>query len=146
MQVGVRLPDPPNAGARAALPDRIGGALRGAPLARGDPGWRLTPDGLHGRDGILHPSATEAAIYAALGLPFIPPEIRNGTDEVAVASRGELPALVSRADIRGDLHMHSLWSDGRDSIDAMVQGCRALGYEYMAITDHSPQLGGDRAT
>ena len=71
-------------------------------------------------------------------MPCIPPEVREGTDEIALASRGELPTLVSRADVRGDLHMHSLWSDGRDSIDAMVQTCLALGYKYMAITDHSP--------
>ena len=62
----------------------------------------------------------------------------TATTRSSAASRGELPALVSRGDIRGDLHMHTLWSDGRDSIEAMVQACVALGYEYMAITDHSP--------
>jgi DNA polymerase (family 10) len=138
MQVGVRLPAPPNAGAPLLYLTGSAAHFEALRSHAETLGWRLTPDGLHGRDGILHPSASEAAIYAALGLPFIPPEIREGTDEVAVASRGELPALVSRPDVRGDLHMHSLWSDGRDSIDAMVQGCLALGYEYMAITDHSP--------
>ena len=62
----------------------------------------------------------EEDIYAALGLPFIPPEIRNGDEEIEAAARGALPALVARADIRGDLHMHSTWSDGRDSVEAMV--------------------------
>src|SRR4029079_1349842 len=82
-------------------------------------------------------AASEAEIYDALALPFIPPEIRHGDDEVAAAAGGELPRLVAASDIRGDLHMHSTWSDGRDAIEAMVVSCRALGYEYMAITDHS---------
>jgi DNA polymerase (family 10) len=74
----------------------------------------------------------------------IPPEIRNGDEEIERASRGELPALIARGDIRGDLHMHSMYSDGRDLIEAMVEGCRALGYEYMAITDHSPHSAAAR--
>jgi DNA polymerase (family 10) len=144
IQVGVRLPDPENAG--AALLYLTGSAahfeaLRAHAAASG---WRLQVDGLRGSDGALHPSATEDAIYAALGLPTIPPEIREGTEEIALASRGELPALVARADIRGDLHMHSLWSDGRDPVETMVQGCVALGYEYMAITDHSPSSAATR--
>ena len=80
---------------------------------------------------------TEAQLYCHLQLPEIPPELREGTDEIQVAERGALPALVSVADIRGDLHMHSTWSDGRDSIDQMVFGSLELGYEYVAITDHS---------
>jgi len=79
----------------------------------------------------------EAVIYAAIGLPFIPPELRNGDDEVSAAEQGSLPRLVSSEDIRGDLHMHTLWSDGHDSVEAMVTAAVALGYEYIAITDHS---------
>ena len=60
------------------------------------------------------------------------------------ARRGELPALITRSHIRGDLHMHSVWSDGRDTIEAMVVTCRALGYEYIAITDHSPSSAASR--
>ena len=90
------------------------------------------------------PSATEEEIYDALGLPFIPPEIRNGDHEVEAAQAGTLPVLVSRADIRGDLHMHSTWSDGRDTIEGMVAACRSLGYEYLAITDHSPHSAAGR--
>jgi DNA polymerase (family 10) len=63
----------------------------------------------------------------------------------AAAASGALPALVSRADIRGDLHMHSTWSDGRDSIATMVDTCRTLGYEYIAITDHSPHSAAVRS-
>ena len=80
---------------------------------------------------------TEADLYRRLELPEIPPELREGEDEIAIAERGELPHLVSTADIRGDLHMHSAWSDGRDTIEEMVFASQQLGYEYVAITDHS---------
>jgi DNA polymerase (family 10) len=93
---------------------------------------------------LREPAITEEEIYARLGLPFIPPEIRNGSDELRAALEGSLPRLVSRGDIRGDLHMHSLWSDGRDSIEAMVTACMGLGYEYIAITDHSPRAASSR--
>jgi DNA polymerase (family 10) len=87
---------------------------------------------------------TEDEIYRTLGLPWIPVEIRDDDEAVAVAAKRELPALISRDDIRGDLHMHSQWSDGRNSIEEMVAGCVALGYEYMAITDHSPHSAAAR--
>jgi DNA polymerase (family 10) len=61
-----------------------------------------------------------------------------------VAARGELPRLLQRTDIRGDLHMHSSWSDGHDSVEAMMQACQQMGYEYAAITDHSPRSGAAR--
>jgi DNA polymerase (family 10) len=93
---------------------------------------------------LFAPARTEDDVYARLDLPFIPPEIRAGEDEIQAAREGRLPPLISRADIRGDLHMHSSWSDGRDSIEAMVNGCRALGYEYLAITDHSPRSAASR--
>ena len=80
---------------------------------------------------------TEAEFYRHLELPEIPPELREGADEIAVAERGDLPPLVSMVDIRGDLHMHSTWSDGRDSIEEMAFAGQQLGYEYIAITDHS---------
>ena len=137
VQIGLRLPHPADAagqllyltGSRAHVE-----ALQALAAARG---LTLRADGLHAGDGTRLPAATETEIYQALGLPFIPPEIRNGDEEIERARRGDLPALVSRDEIRGDLHMHSLWSDGHDPIEAMVEGCRALGYEYMAMTDHS---------
>ena len=90
-------------------------------------------------DGRGEPVAaeTEEHFYRHLGLPAIPPEVRDGKNEILLAERGELPPLISLADVRGDLHMHSTWSDGRDSIDTMVFTCQQLGYEYVAITDHS---------
>jgi DNA polymerase (family 10) len=100
--------------------------------------------GLRSSDGTRAIARTEEEIYATLGLPFIPPEIRNDGDEIDAALTGRLPSLVSRADIRGDLHMHSHWSDGRDSIEEMVAQCDTLGYEYLAITDHSPRSSASR--
>ena len=79
----------------------------------------------------------EEEIYARLQLPFIPPELREGAGEIEAGSLGALPALLTKADVRGDLHMHTDWSDGRDSIDSMVRAARLLGYEYVAVTDHS---------
>ena len=83
------------------------------------------------------PAVSEDSLYAHLRLPGIPPELREGEDEIAAAERGVIPALIDTVDIRGDLHMHSTWSDGRDSIDQMVFAAQQLGYEYVAITDHS---------
>ena len=82
-------------------------------------------------------SDTEADFYRHLELPDIPPELREDGDEISAADRGELPPLVRASDIRGDLHMHSTWSDGRDSIEQMAFASQQLGYEYIAITDHS---------
>jgi DNA polymerase (family 10) len=144
MQVGIRLLDPANAGSTLLhLTGSVGhlDALRGHAASRG---WTLTADGLRAATGELRLSPTEQGVYDALGLPFIPPEIRHGEDEVDRARRGDLPRLVERGDIRGDLHMHSLWSDGRDTIETMVQTCRELGYEYIAITDHSPHSAASR--
>jgi DNA polymerase (family 10) len=88
--------------------------------------------------------ATEIDVYAHAGLPWIPPELRHATGEIEAALSGTLPSLVAREHIRGDLHMHSTWSDGRDSIHAMVATCAALGYEYIAITDHSENSAASR--
>jgi DNA polymerase (family 10) len=144
VQVGVRFPYPDNAGATLL---HLTGSVRhfeGLRAYAASKGWRLTASGLSGSDGVLCPAATDEDIYAALGLPSIPPEIRNSGDEIEAAAAGTLPALVGRRDMRGDLHMHTTWSDGRDSVEAMVQACRALGYAYMAITDHSPHSAASR--
>jgi DNA polymerase (family X) len=98
----------------------------------------LTSAGLTTREGLpVAESLTEGQVYDWLGLPFIAPELRSGWGEVGAAADGRLPRLVRRADIRGDLHMHSTWSDGRDPIEVMVRVAQELGYEYVAITDHS---------
>lgn len=87
--------------------------------------------------GIATPAPTEDDFYQRLGLPYIAPELREGVDEIEAADQGALPTLVTDLNIRGDLHMHSTWSDGRDSIDDMVQAAEEIGYEYVAMTDHS---------
>ena len=76
-----------------------------------------------------------------LGLPWIPPELRRGSDELDVARRGDLPALIAETDLHGDLHLHSNWSDGKFPLEEMVAAVAAMGYEYMALTDHSQGLG-----
>jgi DNA polymerase (family 10) len=82
-------------------------------------------------------SKTEADVYGKLGLPFIDAEIREDRGEIDAALGKKLPKLVSRADIRGDLHCHTTASDGQASIEQMADAAKALGYEYLAITDHS---------
>ena len=81
--------------------------------------------------------ATEEEVFQALELPWIPPVLRENRGEIQAAEAGRLPELVEPEDIRGDLHMHTNWSDGRNSIREMAEACRKRGYEYMAITDHS---------
>jgi len=83
---------------------------------------------------------TEEAVYAALGLPWIPPELREDRGEIEAAQAGELPDLVELDDIQGDLHLHSTWSDGGASIEQMAEACRAIGYHYLCVTDHSESL------
>jgi DNA polymerase (family X) len=90
------------------------------------------------------PLSSEDEIYRAAGLPFIAPELRNGTGEIEAAAGENLPRLVDRSDIRGDLHMHSTYSDGQDTLDAMVAACARIGYEYIAITDHSESAAASR--
>lgn len=82
----------------------------------------------------------EADVYAAVGLPWIAPEMREDRGEIEAAVRGPLPRLIEPGDVRGDLHMHSIWSDGRQTIEEMVEACAARGYEYMVISDHSKVL------
>jgi DNA polymerase (family 10) len=83
---------------------------------------------------------TEEGVYDALGLPWIPPELREHRGEIEAASERRLPALVTDADLRGDLHMHTTVTDGKDDLETMVQAARDSGLEYIAITDHSQAL------
>lgn len=84
---------------------------------------------------------SEEAIYAALGLPCIPPELREGRGEIEAAREGRLPKLIEVGDIRGVLHAHSTWSDGSASIERMAAAARELGFAFHAVTDHSQALG-----
>ncbi|MFA4967107.1 MAG: DNA polymerase/3'-5' exonuclease PolX [Candidatus Margulisiibacteriota bacterium] len=79
----------------------------------------------------------EIDVFKSVGLPYIPPELRQGTDEIDCAKKGKLPELIELKDIRGDLQMHSKWSDGNNTIEEMAEYAKKLGYEYIAMTDHS---------
>jgi len=83
---------------------------------------------------------SETGIYEALGMPWIPPELRENTGEIEAALEGRLPELVELKHVRGDLHMHTTETDGRASLDEMAEAARSRGYEYIAVTDHSKAL------
>jgi DNA polymerase (family X) len=97
-----------------------------------------------GRRGFRALAATEEELYAQAGLDWIPPELRHDSDSLEAAAHRRLPRLLERADIRGDLHMHTTYSDGQDTLETMVAACASLGYEYIAITDHSENAGASR--
>jgi DNA polymerase (family 10) len=115
-----------------------------------DRGWTLSEYGfqrigedgevLTGSDAELRTFATEAEAYAFLDLPFIEPELREDEGEIEAALAGRLPVLITQADLRGDCHTHSEWSDGSQPIEAMAEACRRRGYAYEVLTDHSQSL------
>ncbi|GAC1497615.1 MAG: hypothetical protein NVS1B14_00040 [Vulcanimicrobiaceae bacterium] len=84
---------------------------------------------------------TEEEVYAALDMQFIPPELRSGIGEIEAARAGAIPPLIELKDVRGDFHMHSTWSDGDDTLEAMMHHAAARGYEYHSISDHSAGRG-----
>jgi DNA polymerase (family 10) len=112
--------------------------FRALALARG---LSFSEHGFLRADGTTLACATEEQVYAAIGLPWIPPELREDSGELEAARDGRLPQLVELADLKADLHMHSTWSDGKASIAEMAAAAQARGYRYMAITDHSAYLG-----
>ena len=89
------------------------------------------------RAGTTTTCRTEAEVYAALGMAYIPPELRSGIGEIEAARKGILPALVELDDLRGDFHMHCTWSDGADTLEAMIEAAAKRGYAYHSISDHS---------
>jgi DNA polymerase (family 10) len=91
-------------------------------------------------DNVKVAGETEEGIYETLGLPWIPPELRENCGEIEAAIEGRLPKLIQHSDIRGDLHMHTTATDGRGTLEEMAEAAQALGYEYIAITDHSKAL------
>lgn len=104
-------------------------------------GLKLNEYALEDAGGKRVASATEEEVYEALGLGWIPPVLREDRGEIEAAEEGSLPHLIEVADIQGDLHMHTTWSDGALSTEAMIEAARKRGYSYVAITDHSKSLG-----
>lgn len=98
------------------------------------------PETLGKEDGERVAGDTEEGVYEALGMAWVPPELRENRGEVEASLAGGLPRLVTLDDIRGDLQMHSTWSDGKASIEDMALACQELGYAYFAITDHSQAM------
>ena len=103
-------------------------------------GLALTSQGLC-RGGKVIASQTETGIYEALGLPFIPPELREGRGEIALAQRKRLPKLVKEQDIQGILHAHTQASDGVNTLEQMAEATRGRGYTYFGVADHSQSAG-----
>jgi len=138
MQVDVRILEERSFG--AALQYFTGSkehniVLRGRAKERG---WKLSEYALETIKGSRFLAGrTEAEIYEKLGLTYIEPELRENTGEIEAAEKGELPRLVELRDIRGDLQMHTTASDGKNSIEEMARAAKKLGYEYIALTDHS---------
>ncbi len=100
-----------------------------------------------GRDGYVVEATgerksfpAEEEVYASLGLEYVTPELREGTGEIEAARQGTIPDMITRESIKGDLHVHTEWSDGSDSIQDMAMAARAAGYEYVALCDHSQSL------
>ncbi len=91
-------------------------------------------------DGVVVAGATEEDVYAALGLAWVPPELRENRGEVEAAERHALPTLITRQDLRGDLHSHTNATDGKEDLETMARAARAAGLEYLAVTDHSQAL------
>ncbi|MEO5874159.1 MAG: DNA polymerase/3'-5' exonuclease PolX [Streptosporangiaceae bacterium] len=109
-------------------------------------GWKLSEYGLFDGDGTVLASRTEEDVYAALGMQWVPPTLREDGGEVRAALAGELPALVRLEDLRGDLHTHTDLTDGIATLADMVAAAAARGYSYYAITDHAPDLFMQRMT
>lgn len=142
LQVDLRVVAPEEFG--AALQHFTGSkahniALRDRAIALG---YKLNEYGLFRQDNQRRVAGrTEEEIYEALGLIWIPPELRENEGELEAAGRHRLPDLIEEKDIRGDLHTHTDWSDGHNTLEEMVEAAIRRGYEYLAITDHSQSLG-----
>lgn len=139
LQVDLRVVAPASFG--AALCYFTGSQAHNIALRRiaVDAGLKLNEYGLY-RGAKRLAGATEESVYRQLGLTFIPPELREAQGEIEASGTGKLPELVAVQAMKGDLHVHTTESDGRDSLEAMARAAQACGYEYIAITDHSHRL------
>ena len=132
-------------------PARFGSALQYATGSKGhnvrlrelaqQQGLSLSEHGYKTEDDELIQCEHEEQVYQQIGLAWVPPELREDRGEVEAAKEGKLPDLIEASQIQGDLHTHTDWSDGRATMEAMVQGAIDFGHQYLAITDHSRSLG-----
>lgn len=102
--------------------------------------WKLNEYGLFDADDEMLAGDTEESIYSKLGMDYIPPELRENTGEIEAAEKGDLPDLVEESEIKGDLQMHTGYSDGRNSVREMAEKAEELGHEYILVTDHGESL------
>ena len=102
-------------------------------------GWEISEKRLYSSKKEPPPSSEEE-LYSRLGMLYIPPELREGRGEIQAAIKGDLPNLLEECDIKGDLHVHSRWSDGVNSLEELAKEARKRGYQYLAVTDHSKSL------
>ncbi len=109
-------------------------ALRNLAIEKG---WKLNEYGLFDRSGGRVGGKTEEDIYEKLGLQYVPPELRENRGEIDAAQKRKLPHLLEFDDVKGDLQMHTTWSDGSATLEEMANGAKEKGYEYIAVTDHS---------
>ena len=109
-------------------------ALRSLAMEKG---WKLNEYGLFDREGERLAGRTEEGVYRRLGMAYIPPELRENRGEIEAAQKGRLPGLVELDDIKGDLQMHTTWSDGSATLEEMAIAAKERGYQYIAVTDHS---------
>ncbi|BBL68867.1 helix-hairpin-helix domain-containing protein [Methanoculleus chikugoensis] len=148
---GDRIPTDAVVDVRFAEPGRCGTALLCATGSAGflerlgqvaaRQGYRLTPDGLvETANGRLQEFASEEEVFSFLGMETVPPELREDRGEIELALRHALPDLVDLSDVRGDLHAHTTWSDGRQSLEDVAEAGERRGYEYIVITDHSSRV------
>lgn len=140
-QVDLRVVEPGSWG--AALQYFTGSKEHNVQLRElaGRRGWKLNEYGLFDEQtGRRQAGEVEAGIYHALGLEFIPPELREADGEIETAAAGQLPKLIELAHLKGDLHVHSDWTDGAHPLEDMARAARDLGHGYIAITDHSQSL------
>ena len=127
---------PVNAGAVLVQATGSEAHLRGLVARAAERGMSLHGAALW-QGSVFVPTPDEAVVYAALGLAWVPPELREGHGEIELAARNALPALVERKDLRGFLHCHTRYSDGANTVEQLATACRAAGYSYVGITDHS---------
>ncbi|SCL74178.1 DNA polymerase/3'-5' exonuclease PolX [Methanoculleus chikugoensis] len=139
--VDVRFTEPGRCGTALLCATGSAGFLERLGQVAARQGYRLTPDGLvETANGRLQEFASEEEVFSFLGMEPVPPELREDRGEIKLALRHALPDLVDLSDVRGDLHAHTTWSDGRQSLEDVAEAGERRGYEYIAITDHSSRV------